>query len=216
MKISVAVLGNKMSVEVENGANATDALAVFERLTGKVVNGMDLFKGGQKVEANTPLEDGDEIVAVKSKHESASGVKITLKVLGSKFEIECEDGTCGDALETFERVTSKAIKEMDLFRNGQKLSYDAPLEDGDEIVAVKSKHESAGGVKIKLKVLGAEFEIECEDGTCGDALETFERVTNKAIKEMDLFRNGAKLTGNEPLEDGDEIVAVKSKHESAS
>lgn len=205
-----------MSVEVENGANATDALAVFERLTGKVVNGMDLFKGGQKVEANTPLEDGDEIVAVKSKHESASGVKITLKVLGNEFKIECEDGDCGEALETFERVTGKAIKGMDLFKNGQKLSLDTPLEDGDEIVAVKSKHESAGGVKIKLKVLGAEFEIECEDGTCSEALETFERVSDKAIKNMDLFRNGQKLTGNETLEDGDEIVAVKSKHESAS
>ena len=146
MKISVAVLGSKVSVEVENGANASEALAVFERISGKVLNGMDVYKNGQKIEdLNTAvLQDGDEVVAVKAKHESASGVTITVKVLGSEFKVECEDGTgCSDALETFERVTGKALKGMDLYVNGNKSKGNETLQDGDEVVAIKSKHESA-------------------------------------------------------------------------
>lgn len=217
MKISVAVLGSKVSVEVENGASASQALEVFERISGKVLKGMDVFKNGQKVEDLDALElqDNDELVAVKSKHESAS-VKISVKVLGNQFDIECDEEVgCSDALEVFERLTGKAMNGMDLYKNGAKLKENDVIGDGDEVVAIKSKHESAA-VKITVKVLGSKFEVECDDDTeCSDALETFERVTGKALKEMDLYRNGAKMTESDVLQDGDEVVAIKSKHESA-
>lgn len=218
MKISVAVLGSKVSVEVENGANGTQALEVFERISGKVLKGMDFYKDGQKVEDLSTLElrDGDEVVAVKSKHESAAGVKITVKVLGNQFDVECDNELgCSEALEVFERITGKAMAGMDLYKNGTKLKENDVIADGDEVVAIKSKHESAA-VKITVKVLGSKFEVECDDNTgCSDALETFERVTGKALKEMDLYVNGAKAQEGDVLQDGDEVVAIKSKHESA-
>lgn len=215
MKISVAVLGSKVEVEVANGASASEALATFERISNKVLGGMDVYKDGKKIEdlGNEVLQDGDEIVAVKSKHESAA--KITVKVLGNEFSVECNDNeNCSEALETFERVTKKAFKGMDLYVNGVKATDNTVLNDGDEVVAIKSKHESAA--KITVKVLGGEFSVECDDNTnCSEALETFERVTKKAFTGMDLYVNGTKATETTALKDGDEVVAIKSKHESA-
>ena len=146
MKISVAVLGNVVEVEVANGSNVVDALATFERVSGKLIQGMDFYKDGTKIAdlGGVNLQDGDKLVAIKSKHESASGIKISVKVLGNKFEVECDGQTdCADALATFERVTGKAMQGMDLYRNGSKLAPSDTLADGDEVVAIKSKHESA-------------------------------------------------------------------------
>ena len=102
MKISVAVLGNKVEVEVADGASASEALATFERISNKVLGGMDVYKDGKKLEdlGNEVLQDGDEIVAVKSKHESAA--KITVKVLGNEFSVECNDNeNCSEAYFKF-------------------------------------------------------------------------------------------------------------------
>ena len=216
MKILVAVLGASLSVEVSEGANAQDALNAFERLTGKVLGSMDVYNSGTKVtDLSQPLKDGAELTAVKSKHESAA--TITLKVLGAEFSVTCDDNTgCSEAYEVFERVTKKAIKGMDLYKNGSKMVETDTLQDGDEVVAIKSKHESAG-TNITLERKSAEQCKECDDDSgCDEAMETFERVTGKALKGMDFYRNGSKVTANDTFQEGDEVVAIKSKHESAS
>ena len=59
-----------MKVECEEGATCSDAIAAFERLTQKSLSNMDLYAGGKKIE-NFDDVASDEIVAVKSKHESA-------------------------------------------------------------------------------------------------------------------------------------------------
>lgn len=73
-------------------------------------------------------------------------------------------------------------------------------------------------MKITIKTLGGSFEFDSEDcSTYTDALEAFERIHGKSMKGMDLFENGKKITDLNKVLEGDntELVAVKSKHESA-
>ena len=213
MKITFKTLGFEASVKCNDGANCSQAIEAFERLTGKSLSNMDLFANGKKITdlESEALEDGAEITAVKSKHESAARIKF--KTLGFEAEVECDDdASCSEAIEAFERLTSKSLANMDLFADGKKvtdLSGPAP----EEITAVKSKHESAA--KITFKTLGFEASVECEDGvSCNEAIEAFERLTNKSLGNMDLFANGSKITDLN-VEAPEEITAVKSKHESA-
>ena len=143
-------------------------------------------------------------------------MKITFKTLGFEASVKCNDGAnCSQAIEAFERLTGKSLSNMDLFAKGKKITdlETEALEDGAEITAVKSKHESAA--KITFKTLGFEASVECEDGvSCNEAIEAFERLTNKSLGNMDLFANGSKITDLN-TEAPEEITAVKSKHESA-
>lgn len=71
-------------------------------------------------------------------------MKLTFKALGFVTIVECEGGTCSSAIEAFERVTQKSLSNMDLFVNGSKIQdLNTELEDGSEVTAIKSKHESA-------------------------------------------------------------------------
>lgn len=145
MKISVKTLGAKFELEVENGTNYEKALEVFERVTNKSLAGMDLYANGEKVkDLSEEVQDGTEVVAIKSKHESAA-IKVTVKTLGTKVTVECDDdASCDEALEVFERVTNKVLGDMDIYKNGEKVTdRTAPVADNDELVAIKSKHESA-------------------------------------------------------------------------
>ena len=140
MKITFKTLGFEASVKCNDGANCSQAIEAFERLTGKSLSNMDLFANGSKI-TDLNAEAPEEITAVKSKHESAARIKF--KTLGFEAEVECDDdASCSEAIEAFERLTSKSLANMDLFADGKKvtdLSSPAP----EEITAVKSKHESA-------------------------------------------------------------------------
>lgn len=78
MRIELKTLGAVFSVEVEEGCTYTEALETFERVTGKLMNNLDIFiEGGGKVsDLSSPIEgEGDQTwVGVKSKHESAVAV----------------------------------------------------------------------------------------------------------------------------------------------
>lgn len=73
LKITVKTLGTEMSVECDDDSSCSDALEVFQRISGKVVGELDVYRNGDKVAdlASTKVEDGDELVAIKAKHESA-------------------------------------------------------------------------------------------------------------------------------------------------
>ena len=147
MKITFKTLGAEATVECNDGANCSQAIETFERLMNKSLNNMDFFVNNSKVQnpEDISLEDGDVITAVKSKHESAA--KITFKTLGFEATVECDgdDVECTEAMETFERLTSKSLSNMDLFVNNSKVQDldSQTLSDGDVVTAVKSKHESA-------------------------------------------------------------------------
>ena len=142
-------------------------------------------------------------------------MKIQFKGLGLDVSVECTEGaTCADAVATFERITQKSLANMDLYAGGKKIeNFDDVASD--EIVAVKSKHESASGTSIHFKGLGLDVKVECEEGaTCSDAIAAFERLTQKSLSNMDLYAGGKKIENFDDVA-SDEIVAVKSKHESA-
>lgn len=70
-------------------------------------------------------------------------------------------------------------------------------------------------MKIQFKGLGLDVSVECDEGaTCADAIATFERITQKSLANMDLYAGGKKIENFDDVA-SDEIVAVKSKHESA-
>lgn len=72
-----------------------------------------------------------------------SATTIKFKGAGFNISVTCEQGaTCNDAIDVFERTTSKVLKGMDFYANGQKIT-DLGAEAPEEIVAIKSKHESA-------------------------------------------------------------------------
>lgn len=83
-------------------------------------------------------------------------IKITLKVLGQKFEAEVQRGTSyTEAISTLENVARASSPRnanisfagMDLFHTGigkVKDIYEAmPVSESIELTAVKAKHESA-------------------------------------------------------------------------
>lgn len=82
-------------------------------------------------------------------------IKITLKVLGQKFEAEVQRGTTyADAVSTLENVARASsprnanisFSDMDLFHTGSGKVKDVHVSiSGEEVelTAVKSKHESA-------------------------------------------------------------------------
>lgn len=148
MNITVKTLGLEASITVENGQSYTDALAVFEGIVSKSLTGMDVFADGKPVkDLNSAIPEGtQEVVAVKSKHASASGVNITVKTLGVEISVSCDGGaSCSDALAAFQKITSKVLDGMDVFKNGKPVKdlKKEKVAEGDEIVAVKSKHASA-------------------------------------------------------------------------
>lgn len=147
MNITVKTLGVELSITVAEGQSYTEALAVFESIAKKSLKGMDVFADGKKVDVNSAVgADVKEVVAIKSKHASASGINVTVKTLGVELSVSCDGGdSCGDALRVFSEITSKVLDGMDVFKNGQKVADLAsePVADGDEIVAIKSKHASA-------------------------------------------------------------------------
>lgn len=139
---------------------------------------------------------------------------ITFKAVGLEVTVTCDEGASySQAISTFERITEKSIKGMDFYANGQKVT-DLSAPAATEILAVKSKHESAS-TSITFKAVGLEVTVECSDGaSCSEAISTFERITEKALTGMDFYANGQKLTDlSKPAPS--EILAVKSKHESA-
>lgn len=73
IKVTFKTLGSKVTVECDDDSSCSDALRVFEVITSKSLEGMDLYKDGAKVKDldATRLENGAELTAVKSKHESA-------------------------------------------------------------------------------------------------------------------------------------------------
>ena len=82
-------------------------------------------------------------------------IKVTLKVLGQKFEGEVEKGTSySQAIEILEqqarasstRNANISFSGMDLFHAGKgkvKDQYEAISGDNVELSAIKAKHESA-------------------------------------------------------------------------
>lgn len=73
IKLTVKTLGKRVTVECDDDANCDDALKIFERLTETSLEGMDVYKEGNKVADRiaTKVENGDELQVLKSKHESA-------------------------------------------------------------------------------------------------------------------------------------------------
>jgi len=70
-------------------------------------------------------------------------MKVTFKTLGFKLTVECESGaTCNDAIVRFIEASGKTLDGMDFFANGSKIT-DLDSEAPTEILAIKSKHESA-------------------------------------------------------------------------
>lgn len=148
-------------------------------------------------------------------------MKLTIQLAGQSratIEIDKNDCSYADALEVFERTTGQIIKNYDFFAEGQKLrDLEAPIRDGEELVGVRSKNESAA--KISIQLAGeSKFTFETDDDDCdyAEALETFERLTSKSLKNYDVFSAGRKVRDlNSTVEDGEELVAIRSKNESA-
>lgn len=147
MKIKFKALGAKFEIEVAKGSNYTQALNALGEVTCKPFENVDLFVDGSKVKDwNEEVEKGTTITVLKTKHSSAA-IKVVVKTLGTKLSVECDDDVnCKTALEVFEKVSGKVLgNEMDIFVNGDKVADTSAktLQNNDEVVAVKSKHESA-------------------------------------------------------------------------
>lgn len=68
--ISLKGAGFNLTAECEEGSSCKEVIATFERLSDKVLSGMDFYAEGKKItDLNAPAPK--EIVAVKSKNASA-------------------------------------------------------------------------------------------------------------------------------------------------
>lgn len=65
--------GLNLTVECSEGSTCQEAIDVFERASGKILKGMDLYANGRKIQdLSEELPEGvEEFVAVQSKHASA-------------------------------------------------------------------------------------------------------------------------------------------------
>ena len=63
-------LGINLTVECSNNASCLEAISVFEEETGRKLSGMDFYSNGSKI-SDLSSAAPSEILAVKSKHESA-------------------------------------------------------------------------------------------------------------------------------------------------
>lgn len=148
MNITVKTIGFELSITAEANSNYDAALQIFEDITGKVLKGMELFADGKPVKGTDTIAEGtQEITAVKAKHSSAAkgAVNVTVKTLGLELSVSCEDGTCEGALKVFKKITDKVLDGMDIFKNGKPVAdvSKETVAEGDEILALKSKHASA-------------------------------------------------------------------------
>lgn len=150
MKVQVTTLGAKLSIETSNGESYGKALKSFAKLAGKIIDleAMDVYADGRKVtNLDEEISDGTrEITAIKSKHESAA-FKVKVQALGASLEVECdgESGTCSEVVEVFQTLSQKLMDGMDYYKNGEKVvdPLTERMQNGDNLVAIKSKHESA-------------------------------------------------------------------------
>lgn len=70
-KIKFSAAGVSVEVDCADGASCSQAMEVFQQVTGKVLSGVDLYADGKKVTDWDNTEAPNELIAVKSKHASA-------------------------------------------------------------------------------------------------------------------------------------------------
>lgn len=68
--IKFSAAGVTVEIDCQDGSSCSEAMAVFQEITGKALNGVDLYSGGRKI-TDLNSEAPEELVAVKSKHASA-------------------------------------------------------------------------------------------------------------------------------------------------
>lgn len=135
---------------------------------------------------------------------------------GTSVTVTCEKGiTCSEAIETFERVVGKIIKNNHDFYGPSGKIQDLSEEAPEELTFVKTKHESAAQT-IRFEGAGTVLTVTCDDGvSCEEAIETFERIAGKVIKNNhDFYGENGKIQDLSE-EAPEEITFVKTKHESA-